>query len=132
MLARCCMPPESSRGNFFSNPARPTSSSSPAMRALIWLRVDLLDLERKQDVLQFRQGRRFASWKIMPISGRGSGDGRAVEDDLAAVSSCRPERPQSSVVLPHPDGPGIADEFALWRSRARDPLGRGPSPGLVL
>ena len=41
MLARCCMPPESCHGNFFSMPPKPTLSSKALARASYSLRLAL-------------------------------------------------------------------------------------------
>ena len=114
MLARCCMPPESSRGNFFSNPARPTSSSRPAMRSLIRLRVDLLDLEREVDVLhqvppgqQVRVLEDHADLRARPL------DRRAIEDDLAAGQLVQAGHPPEQRALAAAGRPDDADELAL-------------------
>ena len=71
MDARCCIPPESSRGYFLSNPTSPTCSSK------LWINsasgfFRLISKGSRMLPIRSRQGRRFASWKIMAISGCGS------------------------------------------------------------
>ncbi len=68
MEARCCMPPDSSRGYLFSNPAKPTRSTRRRMRSVSG-GVRFSSKGRRMFFSRLRHGRRLASWKIMAISG---------------------------------------------------------------
>ena len=62
----------------------------------------------------FRQGSRFASWNIIPISsGRGPVTGVPSTTTSPLVNACRPAAAQRSVVLPQPLEPDDADELSV-------------------
>ena len=62
---------------------------------------------------RFRQGRRFASWNIIPISaGRGPMIGAAVEQDLAAGQGVQPRHRPEQRRLPAAARPENADQLA--------------------
>ena len=114
MLARCCMPPESSRGIFFSKPARPTSSSSRLTRPSYGLKsIFLISNGNWMFCQRLRQGSRLASWKIIPISGRGPVDRRAIEDDLPAGQVVQPGHAPEQRALAAAGWTENADELAL-------------------
>ena len=58
--------------------------------------------------IRVRQGRRFACWKMIPMSLRGFSIGVPSMSASPAVKGCRPVRPHSRVVLPQPLGPTMA------------------------
>ena len=103
--ARCCMPPESSRGNLFSKPLRLTRSSNCSMRSMSGLRR--LQFEGKRDVLE-----QIAPGQEIGVLEDHRDFGVRLGDDVVAragsrplVRSCSPAIDHSSVVLPQPDGP---------------------------
>ena len=105
--ARCCMPPESSRGIECTNSVNPVccSSASTRTRSTGFL---LISKGNSMFWRRLRQGSRFASWKIMPVCcGRGPSTSVPSSVMRPPVSACRPEIAHSSVVLPHPLGPRI-------------------------
>ena len=117
--ARCCMPPESSRGIDASKPARPVSARS------FWTRVTstgrfLISNGNSMFFFRLRQGRRFASWKTIPIcSGRGPVTGESSTKICPPVSACSPDIAQRSVVLPQPLGPRMVTNSPSWTSKER-------------
>ena len=102
--ARCCMPPDSSRGYFAPKPLSPTRSSSPSMRARSggWRRIS-----KGSSMLRCRsrQGSRLASWKTMAICGSGPSTARPSTRIRPPDSPCSPAIDQSRVDFPQPEGP---------------------------
>src|SRR5207237_578835 len=83
-----------------ARPVRLVSASGGRIRAWSGVRF-LISNGNSRFWRRLRHGSRFASWKITPISsGRGPVTGVPSRRMRPVVSWCRPDIPQSSVVLP--------------------------------
>ena len=102
--ARCCIPPESSRGNLCSKPFRLTRSSRCWMRCMSGRRR-FSSNGSATFLSRLRHGKRLASWKITAISGCGLVMTSLPSLMRPAVRSCSPAIDHSRVVFPQPEGP---------------------------
>jgi len=106
MPVRCCMPPESWLGRWFSKPASPTSFSSSIARCRACARGRLSNSAGSMTFFSaVRHGRSWAAWKTMPTSRRGPVMGVPFINATPEVGSISPAMMRSRVVLPQPLGP---------------------------
>ena len=133
MATRCFMPPESWWGRRSSNPASPVSSSmrrAAASRSAFATRRSLSGKATLSTAES--QGRRFASWKIMPtLRGIGAVIGSPSQSTVPLEGRRRPATSESRVDLPQPLGPTTATNWAsgisrLIESSAATPDGPAP------
>ncbi|MCY1370343.1 hypothetical protein D9M69_574310 [compost metagenome] len=116
MLARCCMPPDSSQGNFFSMPPRPTlvsrrlaRSANSLRRSLNWLRYGSTISSGSSTLSSVvRQGSSEGAWKAMPeiLSGPVTGWPSMRIRPMLGIFS--PVVSFMKVDLPQPEGPTMA------------------------
>src|SRR5471032_1174621 len=109
IATRCCMPPDSSRGERRSKPARPTSlTNAAALSALVESMRCIMRSGNSTLSMTLAHGSRVGAWKTMPVSGRGSRMGCPPIVAVPAVGRMRPATIRNKVDLPHPDGPTSA------------------------
>jgi hypothetical protein len=102
------MPPDSSCGSRFSNPDRPTSSSSSWARSLYSLRP-VSSPEISTGSITFdsteRHGSSAGRWNMNDTSRRGPATGSPATVTAPYVGGSSPAISRRSVDLPHPDRP---------------------------
>ena len=106
MAARCCMPPESSRGYLPSNPFSPTMLSRRRACPLLSACSRCIILSGNSTLSRIvAQGSSTGIWKTMPVSWRGSSTTTPSMATLPEVGRIRPDARRKRVDLPQPDGP---------------------------
>ncbi len=130
MATRCFMPPESWWGRRSSKPARPVSSS---MRRAARSRSTFATRRSLSGNATFStaesQGRRLASWKIMPtLRGIGAVMGSPSQSTVPLDGSRSPATSESRVDLPQPLGPTTATNWPSGISRLIESSATTPAP----
>ena len=107
MAARCCMPPESSRGRRSRKSHRPVrwSRASARSRPSAAENGRMISTGSRQFSITLRQGSRVGFWNTMPTRGSGARTTSSPMRTSPAVAGSRPAMMRSRVVLPQPEGP---------------------------
>src|SRR4029453_19094945 len=127
MATRCCMPPDSSRGERAAKPGSPVSSS----RSKAGLRYACgsspsISTEKSTLSSTERHGSRTGCWKTKPTSGKGSRTAWPRMWMVPPVTETRPDTSFSSVLLPQPLGPtSVTNSFSPTSSVMSSSAGTG-------
>ena len=116
MLARCCMPPESSQGNLRSYPPKPTvcksltaRASNSCLRALNCVRKgSTISSGNKTLSSVVRQGKSDGAWNAMPLILSGPVTGWLSTKISPRLGFFKPVVSFIKVDLPQPEGPTMA------------------------